>query len=37
MPLRHRVVIPLFQAAPTRLQYSPLVFKVPPKHRQQHL
>ncbi|KAG2766232.1 hypothetical protein PC116_g21342 [Phytophthora cactorum] len=37
MTPRHRAVMPLFRAAPTRLQYSLLVFKVLPKNRQQRL
>ncbi|KAG2949846.1 hypothetical protein PC118_g25305 [Phytophthora cactorum] len=34
MTPRHSAVKPLFRAAPTRIQYLLLVFKVPPKHRQ---
>ncbi|KAG2759922.1 hypothetical protein Pcac1_g28110 [Phytophthora cactorum] len=37
MTPRHSAVKPLFRAAPTRIQYLLLVFKVPPKHRQRYL
>ncbi|KAG3046957.1 hypothetical protein PI124_g24768 [Phytophthora idaei] len=37
MTPRHRAVTPLFRASSTRLQYSLLVFKILPKHRQQRL
>ncbi|KAG3060670.1 hypothetical protein PI125_g24850 [Phytophthora idaei] len=37
MTPRHVTVLLLFRLAPTRLQYSLLVFKVLLKHRQQRL